>query len=174
MTKKSQNVIFIVVMIGILLISFGILATLDYAYRIQFDWLQVSNNLPFTASPSAIIEEREFSLEGILIIDHMPTVGENRDYIYGIINVIPADEVAFPEDLSLARVWITNGKRTFTKGVTAEDTYIYPNRLTTRLGGVYFTEYFCEYFRTVYVQLIYQNSENYYLVDYRTYSMDVY
>ncbi|MFX0004881.1 MAG: hypothetical protein ACFE9J_15555 [Candidatus Hermodarchaeota archaeon] len=131
----------------------------------QFEWHSVSNNLTFSASPSIVIENRTYSLEAVLIEDHMPGIAVEG--YKGTVKIIPADDLDFPEDLDLRKVWIIEekGQRRAISKLFSSEKYFYYNALVKPLKNL--PEWVLFGAVDVYVQLIYRwINVYYYLVDY--------
>ena len=155
--------IFSIIIISFLILLF--IGTFLIPIPENYNWqLSSRDEIPSATPISLDIGNRTFFLHIHLIINLMPGYG---GLISGTLQIIPNDEVDFPEGLDVIRVWLESTSWIITRLLSKEYNILPPNILHMSLdlkdigiiwnGGLVST-------RVGYVQFSYRNSV-YYLMD---------
>lgn len=167
---SKHNIILIIFIFSFLVIIFGVAIFLliqnnNQDVNSQTKWVPSEEDSITSASEFIVIENRTYSLGVYLWYDYMPSIDPDRDGIplYINIEIIPQDSIDYPENLIPTRIWLMQEDMFISRILPEESDISNPNRLhkvvhngPKDLNGDI----------DVYIQLIYENSEIFYLVSF--------
>lgn len=160
---RQHRILFLVI-IGITAISLSVyLLILNHFDNPKSEWGYYPDESIFSASESVVIQNRTYSLDTYLWYDYMPPVESEHPPLYVAVEVMVGDNLTFPESLDATRVWLDNGNVIISRALP-EEGYILQNSLRkvvhdgpeSGIGPKI----------DVYIQLVYNYSDIYYVVNY--------
>lgn len=164
--KKNLSLIILAIAIiaSILLISLAF----ETSDTFEPSWEIYPNEITFTTQEAIFIEGRVFKLNAELYRNFFPGTSDSSLAVY--ISIIPQDSLEFPSSINTIKVWIRQGNISMTTPLPRKYyihwNYLFDaeNRYLKIVHGGPKWEINSKV--DVFVQVIYQTTTSYYLVDY--------